>query len=89
MTTSATPLTRRPAWLALQAHYQQIKDRHLRQLFAEDSHRGERLTATAAGLYLDYSKHRITDETIRLLTQLAEDCSLRERIEAMFHDEKI
>jgi len=84
-----TSTTQRPAWLALQTHYQQIKDIHLRQLFAEDAQRGERLTTTAAGLYLDYSKHRITGETIRLLIQLAQDCGLRERIEAMFRGEKI
>src|SRR5258706_8234612 len=89
MTTSAPPLTRRPAWLALQAHYQQIKDRHLRQLFAEDSPRGDRLTAEAAGLYLDYSKHRITDETLRLLLALAEESDLRARIDAMFRGDKI
>jgi glucose-6-phosphate isomerase len=85
----ATSTTRRPSWSALQAHYQQIKDLHLRQLFAEDAQRGQRLTAEAAGLYLDYSKHRITDETLRLLIKLAEDCGLRERTEAMFSGEKI
>jgi len=93
MATSPTqaipPLTQRPAWKALEAHYQQIRDVHLRQLFAEDPQRGERLTAEAAGIYLDYSKNRITDETIRLLVHLARECGLRERIEAMFRGEKI
>jgi glucose-6-phosphate isomerase len=89
MTTPTTPLTRRPEWAALQAHYQTVKDIHLRQLFADDPQRGERLTAEAAGLYFDYSKHRVTDETVRLLVQLAEACSLRECIEAMFRGEKI
>src|ERR671935_3055700 len=93
MTTSSThatlPLTQRPAWRALQAHYEAIRDVHLRTLFAEDPRRGERLAAEAVGLYLDYSKHRITDETIRLLVQLAEDCGLRARIDAMFRGEAI
>src|SRR2546429_4126708 len=93
MTTSPThatqPLSQRPAWRALQAHYETIRDVHLRTLFAEDPRRGERLVAEAVGLYLDYSKHRITDETIRLLVQLAEDCGLRARIDAMFAGEKI
>ena len=82
-------LTQRPAWQALAAHYQKIKDRPLRQLFADDPDRGERLTVEAAGLYLDYSKNRVTDETLRLLLALAEECRLRERIEAMFRGEKI
>jgi glucose-6-phosphate isomerase len=89
MTGSSAPLTRRPEWAALQEHYQKIKEGHLRQLFADDPKRGERLTAEAVGLYFDYSKHRITDETIRLLVQLAEACGLRERIEAMFRGGKI
>jgi glucose-6-phosphate isomerase len=84
MTESMAPLTRRPEWTALQEHYRKIKDVHLRQLFAEDPTRGERLTAEAVGLYFDYSKHRIADETIRLLLQLAEACGLRDRIDAMF-----
>ncbi len=88
--TSATPaLTRRPAWKALEAHYQHIHDVHLRTLFAQDHQRGERLTAEAVGLYLDYSKNRVTDETLRLLWQLAEECGLRARIDAMFAGEKI
>ncbi|MCG3149185.1 MAG: Glucose-6-phosphate isomerase [Verrucomicrobiae bacterium] len=82
-------LTARPAWTALANHFQQIKGQHLRQLFAADPTRGERLTAEFAGLYLDYSKNRVTDETIRLLVKLAEDCRLRERTAAMFAGEKI
>lgn len=84
-----TPLTQRPAWKALEAHYQTIKGIHLRQLFADDPKRGERFTAEAVGLYLDYSKNRITDETLHLLVQLAEECGLRERIEAMFRGDAI
>ncbi len=82
-------LTQRPAWQALGTHYPKIKDRQLRQLFADDPDRGERLTVEAVGLYLDYSKNRVTDETLRLLLALAEECRLSERIEAMFHGEKI
>jgi glucose-6-phosphate isomerase len=89
MSTNLTPLTRRPAWQALVAHYQQIKDVHLRALFAQDPQRGERLVLEAAGLYLDYSKNRVTDETIGLLLRLAEESGLRERIEAVFKGEKI
>jgi glucose-6-phosphate isomerase len=89
MTGSSASLTRLPEWATLQEHYQKIKEVHLRQLFADDPKRGERLTAEAVGLYFDYSKHRITDETIRLLVQLAEACGLRERIEAMFGGGKI
>jgi glucose-6-phosphate isomerase len=86
---NAHPLTDRPAWKALEKHHREIRRLHLRQIFADDPRRGERLTAAAAGLYLDYSKHRITDETIRLLLCLAEDCGLPDRIEAMFSGEKI
>jgi glucose-6-phosphate isomerase len=82
-------ITQRPAWQALSAHYQQIKDVHLRALFAQDPLRGERFTAEAVGLHLDYSKHRITDETLRLLVNLAAESGLRERIDAMFRGEKI
>jgi glucose-6-phosphate isomerase len=89
MTTPTAPLTQRPAWKALAAHYQQARGLHLRQLFAEDPKRGERLTAEAVGIYLDYSKNRITDETLRLLLQLAEESGLRQRIDAMFKGEKI
>jgi glucose-6-phosphate isomerase len=83
------PLNERPAWQALNAHYREIEPRHLRELFAEDHGRGERLTAAALGLYLDYSKHRINDETVRLLLELAEQSGLRERIDAMFAGERI
>jgi len=83
------PLTKRKAWQALQAHYDKSKESHLRQLFAEDPKRGERLTAEAAGLFLDYSKNRITGETVKLLVQLAEESGLRDRIEAMFRGDKI
>jgi len=88
-TVKATPLTQLSTWKALESHYQQIKDVHLRQLFADDAKRGERLTAEAVGIYLDYSKHRITDETLKLLLKLAEESGLRERIDAMFSGEKI
>jgi glucose-6-phosphate isomerase len=87
--TTVKVLTKRPAWKALAAHYKQIREQHLRELFAQDAQRGERLTAEAVGLYLDYSKHRITDETLRLLLQVAEGSGLRERIDAMFLGEKI
>jgi glucose-6-phosphate isomerase len=87
---SATPsLTKRPAWKALQAHYQQIRHLHLRQLFAEDPLRGERFVVDALGIYLDYSKNRMTDETMRLLIKLADECGLRRRIKAMFNGEII
>jgi glucose-6-phosphate isomerase len=89
MTATPTPLSERPQWRALEAHYQKIKDVHLRRLFAEDPKRGERLSLEAAGLYCDYSKHRVTDETLALLIELAQACGLRERIEAMFSGEKI
>jgi glucose-6-phosphate isomerase len=87
--TPPTTLTERPAWRALAAHYEQVKDIHLRELFAADAARGERFTAEAAGLFLDYSKHRITGETLDLLLALAGECGLRERIDAMFSGEKI
>jgi glucose-6-phosphate isomerase len=83
------PLTARQSWKALQAHHEKIRELHLRELFAEDATRGERLTAEAAGIYLDYSKNRVTDETLALLCRLAEESGLRERIEAMFRGEKI
>ncbi len=89
MSTNQTPLTQRPAWQALEAHYQQVRDVHLRQLFADDPQRGERFAAEAIGLYFDYSKNRITDETLRQLLQLAESSGLRERIDAMFRGDKI
>jgi glucose-6-phosphate isomerase len=83
------PLTERPAWKALKAHYNEIRNLHLRTLFAEDPKRGEQMTAEAAGIYLDYSKNRITAETLRLLLDLAEAVGLRARIDAMFRGEKI
>jgi len=86
---SAPALRRRPAWAALEKHYNKIKGVHLRQLFADDRERGQRLAAEACGLYLDYSKNRITDETLRLLLQLADESGLRERIDAMFRGDKI
>ena len=84
-----SPLTKHPAWKALADHYQQAQAWHLRELFAKDPKRGERMTVEAVGLYLDYSKHRITDETLALLLRLAEESGLRERIDAMFRGEKL
>jgi glucose-6-phosphate isomerase len=86
---SIRSFTRRDAYKALQAHYKQIRTRHLRELFAEDLERGKRLTAEAAGLFFDYSKNRITDETLQLLFKLAEESGLRQRIDAMFRGDKI
>jgi glucose-6-phosphate isomerase len=83
------PLRQRPAWRALEAHHEQVKGLHLRQLFADDPKRGERLTAEGAGVFLDYSKNRITDETLPLLLQLADASGLRSRIDAMFRGEKV
>jgi glucose-6-phosphate isomerase len=83
------PLTQRNAWKALQTHLEGIRELHLRKLFADDPKRGERLTADAVGLYLDYSKNRVTEETLKLLLQLAEESGLRDRIDAMFRGEKI
>ena len=82
-------LTEAPSWHALQAHYEKVKDIQLRQLFAGDPSRGDRLTAEAAGLYLDYSKNRVTDETVRLLIQLAKERGVADRRDAMFRGEKI
>ena len=87
--TNVPALRRRPAWAALEQHHQTVKDVHLRELFAEDSKRGDRLALEAAGIYLDYSKNRITDETLALLLRLAEDSGLRDRIEAMFRGDSI
>ena len=86
---SGTPLPERKSWQALKRHYDEISGRHLRELFAGDPGRGERLTAEAAGLYLDYSKNRITDETMRLLVALAEESGVAERRDAMFRGEHI
>src|SRR5271170_8260110 len=87
-------ITRRPAvkgqaWKNLGAHYKEIREVHLRELFADDPQRGTRLTAQALGLFLDYSKNRVTDETVKLLVKLAEESRLRERIDAMFRGDKI
>jgi glucose-6-phosphate isomerase len=87
--TSVPPLRRRPAWALLEKHYQKLKTVHLRQLFADGRERGDSLAIEAAGLYLDYSKNRITDETLRLLLQLARESGLRDRIDAMFRGDKI
>jgi len=84
-----TPLKSRPAWKALETHARTMRDLHLRTLFADDPARGERLTAEGAGLFLDYSKNRVTDQTLELLVQLAKESGLRERIDAMFRGEKI
>jgi glucose-6-phosphate isomerase len=89
MTAGIQSLTGRPGWKALESHHQKVRELHLRQLFADDPKRGERLTTEAVGLYLDYSKNRVTDETLKLLFQLAEECGLRDRIDAMFRGEKI
>jgi len=89
MTARPGPLGERPAWKALQAHHARLRDVHLRDLFAQDPQRGERYTAEAVGLFLDYSKHRVTDETLRLLVSVAEESGLRDRIDAMFRGDKI
>jgi glucose-6-phosphate isomerase len=89
MSKSTPPLVERPAWTALQANHKQVAPMHLRKLFADDPKRGERLTLEAAGIYLDYSKNRVTDESMALLVQLAEQSGLRERIDAMFAGEHI
>jgi glucose-6-phosphate isomerase len=89
MATTATPLTQRPAWTALGRHYAELRDLHMRTLFAEDPGRGERMSVEAAGLYLDYSKNRVTNETLGLLASLAEECGMPERREAMFRGERI
>src|SRR5205814_9288329 len=87
--TGMPPLTQRPAWQALEAHHRRLRDVHLRQLFADDPGRGERLVAEGAGLYLDYSKNRVTDETLRMLLQLARERGVVERRDAMFRGDKI
>ena len=94
MAAQVVPLTKRPrsrrtAWSALASHYKTVSKLHLRQLFADDPKRGERLAVEAVGLYLDYSKNRVTDETLKLLLQLAEESGLRARIDAMFRGERI
>jgi glucose-6-phosphate isomerase len=89
MTAGIRSVTASPAWKALEAHHQKVREIHLRKLFGEDPKRGERMAIEAIGLYLDYSKNRITDETLKLLLQLAEECGLPARIDAMFRGEKI
>jgi glucose-6-phosphate isomerase len=89
MTAGAGPPAGQPAWKALKKHHQQIGGVHLRELFARDPGRGERLAVEACGIYLDYSKNRITDQTVRLLERLAEACGLRGRIDAMFRGNRI
>jgi glucose-6-phosphate isomerase len=84
-----TPLRQRPAWKALEAHHRDLAPRHLRELFAADPARAERFTVDGAGLHLDYSKNRITEETVKLLLQLADESGLRQRIDAMFRGERI
>src|SRR2546425_6858904 len=89
MTTVGIPLTQRPEWKALDEHSRKLQPVHLRALFADDPARGQRFALEAAGLYLDYSKNRITDETVRRLLDLAEASGLRQRIDAMFRGERI
>ncbi len=89
MKKTVKPLTQRPAWKALTAHHKKIKDVHLRELFAKDARRGEKLTASASGIFLDYSKNRVTAETLKLLLRLAKESDLKGRIEAMFTGKKI
>ncbi|TMD08818.1 MAG: glucose-6-phosphate isomerase, partial [Chloroflexi bacterium] len=86
---TTTPLRERTAWRALERHHAEIAPRHLRELFEADPDRGTRLTAEAVGIHLDYSKNRVTDETVRLLLQLAEESGLTERRDAMFRGERI
>ncbi|HEX3656005.1 MAG TPA: glucose-6-phosphate isomerase [Pirellulales bacterium] len=89
MPAAAPTLTTLPAWRALEAHYGQMRDVHLRQLFADDPQRGRKLALEAVGVYLDYSKNRVTDETLKLLVQLAGECRLQERVDAMFSGQHI
>src|SRR5262245_15004896 len=89
MDATTMAVTERGAWNALLAHYQNVRELHLRKRFADDPTRGENMTIEAVGLYLDYSKNRVTDETLKLLVQLADESGLRERIDAMFRGEKI
>ena len=89
MTDAVLPLRQRAAWAALEAHHADLRTQHLRDLFAADPGRGDRLHAEAAGLYLDYSKHRVTDDTLGLLVRLAEESGLRDHIDAMFRGDHI
>src|SRR6266852_516682 len=89
MKANVNSLTQRKAWKDLATHHNKVGKLHLRELFSEDPNRGERMTAEAAGLFLDYSKNRITDQTLQLLVELAMESGLEERREAMFNGEKI
>jgi glucose-6-phosphate isomerase len=89
MSAATRTVSMHPAWKALEAHHQKVRELNLRSLFADDSKRGQRFVIEAVGLYLDYSKNRITDETLKLLLQLADECGLRGRIDAMFRGDKI
>ena len=89
MNLTTKSVTERGAWNALIAHYQNVRELHLRKLFADDPTRGKRMTIDAVSLFLDYSKNRVTDETLKLLVQLADESGLRGRIDAMFRGEKI
>src|SRR5262249_31364189 len=89
MTARIQSLTARPGWKALEAHHRKVRELHLRKLFTDDPKRGERMTVEAVGIYLDYSKNRITEETLKLLLQLPDDSGLRARIDALFRGEKI
>ena len=89
MPEKTVPATHLGAWKSLKAHFEKIAPKHLRQFFAEDPQRGERLALDAMGLYFDYSKHRVSDETLALLLKLAEEAGLRGRIDAMFRGDKI
>ena len=89
MTTDKLTLTNRPAWKSLKSHYEKTRDIHLRQLFADDPNRGQHMATESLGIYLDYSKNRITDETIQLLVKLAEETGLRDRMDAMFRGDAI
>lgn len=86
---ASAPLRQLPAWKQLEAHFQKLKSLHLKQLFAQDAKRGEKFALEAAGIYLDYSKNRITDETLSLLLQLAQQSGLRAHIDAMFRGDAI
>src|SRR5262250_1130222 len=88
-TTKKQSAVKRASWKALESHYKQVSKLHLRELFADDPKRGERMAVEAVGLYLDYSKNRITEETLTLLLRLADEAGLQARIEAMFRGEKI
>ncbi len=88
-TPAIAPLTSRKAWKKLLTHYKKMSAVHLRSLFADDPKRGERMTAEAVGIFLDYSKNRVTDETLKLLLKLTEESDLRGRIDAMFRGDKI